>query len=54
MELYKKCWSKNMLKGKLTEISILASPAQADIQAVCHSSCDHNVHVSYKEEKGTH
>lgn len=33
-----------MLKGKLTEISILASPA--DIQAVCHSSCDHNALVS--------
>lgn len=42
MELYNKCWSKNMLKGKLTEISILASPAGADIQAEYPSRCDHN------------
>lgn len=34
-----------MLKGKLTEINVLASPAPAGIQAVCHSSCDHNAHV---------
>lgn len=40
MDLYNKGWPKDMLKSELTEISILASRPQADIQAACHSSCD--------------
>lgn len=56
MDLYNKGWPKDMLKSKLTEISILASPPQADIQAASCSNCDHTYcpQMSWKEEKGSH
>ena len=55
MDLYDKGWPKDMLKSKLTQISILASPPQANIQAACRSSCDHAYcpQMSWKEEKGS-